>query len=185
MALIVDENVNALYPNVLDGFLSEKTVKTYLVKSGENSKSHQVYIEILESLLKDGFKRNDTIVAFGGGVVGDLAGFIAATYMRGINLIQIPTTILSAVDSSVGGKTAINLSGAKNVVGAFYQPSLVYICLDFFKTLPRREIFSGRGEILKYAFLSKSVTPQMLKGDIAERLIYECVKIKRNIVNCF
>jgi len=183
VALIVDENVNALYPNVLDGFLSEKTVKTYVVKSGENSKSHQVYIEILESLLKDGFKRNDTIVAFGGGVVGDLAGFISATYMRGINLIQVPTTILSAVDSSVGGKTAINLSGAKNVVGAFYQPSLVYICLDFFKTLPSREIFSGRGEILKYAFLSKSVTPQMVNGEISERLIYECVKIKRDIVN--
>ncbi len=183
VALIIDENVNALYPNALKDFLGERDVKTYVVNSGENSKSYQVYISILEKMLSDGFKRSDTVVAFGGGVVGDLAGFISATYMRGINLIQIPTTILSAVDSSVGGKTAINLSSAKNVVGAFYQPSLVYICLDFFKTLPSREIYSGKGEILKYAFLSKSVTPRLLQGDITERLIYECVKIKRNIVN--
>ena len=183
VAVITDKNVNALYPSALNDFLNGKTVKTYVVESGEKSKSAEVYLSILEKLLKDGFKRKDTIVAFGGGVVGDLAGFISATYMRGINLIQIPTTILSAVDSSVGGKTAINLEGAKNIVGAFYQPSLVYISLDFFKTLPQRELFSGKGEILKYAFLSKSVTPEMIKGEITEKLVYECVKIKRDIVN--
>ena len=183
VAVIVDENVHKLYPNALDSFLSGKEKKEYVVKSGEQSKSPEVYLSILENLLNDGFKRKDTVIAFGGGVVGDLAGFISATYMRGINLIQIPTTILSAVDSSVGGKTAINLGGAKNIVGAFYQPSLVYINLSFFKTLPNREIYSGKGEILKYAFLSKSVTPEMVNGEISERLIYECVKIKRDIVN--
>ena len=182
VAIITDTTVNELYPGVLDGYLQNKTVYRYVVPSGEQSKSKDCYFDLLEKLSSDEFTRTDTVIAFGGGVVGDLAGFVAATYMRGINLVQVPTTILSAVDSSVGGKTAINLDNGKNLVGAFYQPSAVYINTDFFKTLPEREIKSGMGEVVKYAFLSKSVTLSMIREGANERLVYECLKIKSSIV---
>ena len=113
VAIIVDQNVNDIYGDIIKNKLDNKTVFTYVVPSGENSKSKEQYFDVLERLSIDGFTRYDTIIAFGGGVVGDLGGFIASTYMRGIALIQVPTTILSAVDSSVGGKTAINLENGK------------------------------------------------------------------------
>ena len=182
VAIVTDTNVNKLYPNALDGYLQNKTVYRYVVPAGEQSKSKDCYFDLLEKLSSDGFNRTDTVIAFGGGVVGDLAGFVAATYMRGITLIQVPTTILAAVDSSVGGKTAINLDNGKNLVGAFYQPSAVYINTDFFKTLPEREIKSGMGEIVKYALLSKSITLSMIKEGASERLVHECLKIKSDIV---
>ena len=182
VAIVTDATVNELYGGALDGYLQDKTVYRYVVPAGEQSKSKDCYFHLLEKLSSDGFTRTDTVVAFGGGVVGDLAGFVAATYMRGINLIQVPTTILAAVDSSVGGKTAINLDSGKNLVGAFYQPSAVYINTGFFKTLPEREIKSGMGEVVKYAFLSKSVTLSMIKNGANEELVYECLKIKSNIV---
>lgn len=182
VAIITDTNVDALYGNLLCEFLRDKTVCKYVVQAGEQSKSKEVYFELLEKLCADGFARTDTVIAFGGGVVGDLAGFVAATYMRGINLVQVPTTILSAVDSSVGGKTAINLDSGKNLVGSFYQPSAVYVSTQFFGTLPQREVLSGMGEIIKYAFLSKSVTLPMIESGASEQLVYECLKIKRDVV---
>ena len=182
VAIITDTNVNKLYGNALDEFLQGKVVHKYVVKSGEQSKSKEVYFDLLEKLCADGFSRTDTVIAFGGGVVGDLAGFVASTYMRGVTLIQVPTTILAAVDSSVGGKTAINLDSGKNLVGTFYQPSAVYVSTHFFKTLPEREVASGMGEIIKYAFLSKSVTAQMIAEGANEQLVYECLKIKRDVV---
>lgn len=182
VAVITDANVNALYGGALNEHLKNKSVYTYVVGAGETSKSKEVYFDLTERLLKDGFTRADTVIAFGGGVVGDLAGFVASTYMRGINFIQVPTTILSAVDSSVGGKTAINLDGGKNLVGCFYQPSAVYINTRFFKTLPDREIKSGFGEIVKYAFLKKTVSKQLLESGISDKLVYECLKIKRDVV---
>ena len=182
VAVVTDANVNELYGNALDGFLQGKIVHKYVVAAGEQSKSKDAYFELLEKLCADGFSRTDTVIAFGGGVVGDLAGFVASTYMRGINLVQVPTTILSAVDSSVGGKTAINLDSGKNLVGTFYQPSAVYVSTQFFKTLPQREVASGMGEIIKYAFLNKSVTLQMIEEGASQRLVYECLKIKRDVV---
>ena len=182
VAVITDTNVAELYGNALDGFLQNKAVYKYVVNAGEQSKSASVYLDLLERLCADGFTRNDTVIAFGGGVVGDLAGFVAATYMRGVNLVQVPTTILAAADSSIGGKTAINLDSGKNLVGCFYQPSAVYVNTEFFKTLPEREIQSGMGEIIKYAFLSKSVSPEMIKAGANEKLVYECLKIKRDVV---
>ena len=183
VAIITDSNVNKIYGNLLEEKLLNKKVYTYVVPSGENSKSKDQYFSLLEKLCADGFTRHDTIIAFGGGVVGDLSGFVASTYMRGISFIQVPTTILSAVDSSVGGKTAINLENGKNLVGAFYQPKAVYVNTDFFKTLPERELKSGFGEIIKYALLDKSVTPDLVKNGISEELIYKCLRIKRDIVN--
>ena len=182
VAIITDSNVNKLYGSALDGVLSGKTVYKYVIVAGEQSKNKNTYFDLLEFLSADGFGRTDTVIAFGGGVVGDLGGFVASTYMRGVTLVQVPTTILAAVDSSVGGKTAINLSHGKNLVGSFYQPKAVYINTEFFKTLPEREIMSGMGEIIKYAFLNKSVSARMIEEGVSERLVYECLKIKRDIV---
>ena len=182
IAVVTDTNVDKLYGNALNGYLQGKTVYKYVVAAGEQSKSKDAYFQLLEQLCADGFSRTDTVIAFGGGVVGDLAGFVASTYMRGINFVQVPTTILSAVDSSVGGKTAINLDSGKNLVGTFYQPSAVYVSTHFFNTLPQREVLSGMGEIVKYAFLSKSVTLQMIENGADEQLVYQCLKIKRNVV---
>ncbi len=183
VAIITDSNVYTIYGDLIKEKLTQKQVFTYVIDAGENSKSKQKYFELLENLSADGFTRVDTIIAFGGGVIGDLAGFVASTYMRGIAFIQVPTTILSAVDSSVGGKTAINLDNGKNLVGTFYQPKAVYINTEFFKTLPSREIKSGYGEILKYALLSKSISLDLIMNGISEKLVDECLKIKRNIVN--
>ncbi len=120
---------------------------------GEKEKNYKNYLKIIKRAFQLGLTRKDVIIAVGGGVVGDIAGFAASTYMRGIDFIQIPTTLLSAVDSSVGGKTAIDLPEAKNIVGTFYQPKKVFININFFETLDDKQYFSGLGEVLKYAFI--------------------------------
>ena len=180
-AVIFDSNTYSLYKDTID----EKTlgVKTYayVIPAGEKSKSAENYITLLNKLAEDGFTRKDAVITFGGGVVGDLGAFAASTFMRGITLIALPTTLLSMVDSSVGGKTAINLEKGKNLCGTFYQPSAVYINLGFLKTLPEKEIKCGLGEILKYRYLSEN--PKDINADkIDEELIYNCLKIKAKIV---
>ena len=181
IAIITDDIVGGLYLSSIKDAINLKTYD-YIVEHGEDSKNLENYIKILQFLASNNFKRKDTIIALGGGVIGDLAGFCAATYMRGINLIMVPTTLLSMVDSSVGGKTAINLENGKNLVGAFYQPSLVYINTEFLKTLPEREILSGVGEIFKYSFIKKGVSFDDLKCGITNNLIYNCIDIKRQVV---
>ena len=123
---------------------------------GEKEKNYTNYLKIIKRAFQLGLTRKDVIIAVGGGVVGDIAGFAASTYMRGIDFIQIPTTLLSAVDSSVGGKTAIDLPEAKNILGTFYQPKKVFININFFKTLDDKQYLSGLGEVLKYAFIEDS-----------------------------
>ena len=182
IAVITDKNVEKLYLSQIGDIFNDYSVFNYVVNGGEESKSITCFYEILEFLAENGFKRNDTVIALGGGVIGDLAGFTASTYMRGINLIMIPTSLLAMVDSSVGGKTAINLKSGKNLAGCFYQPSLVYINTEFLKTLPDREILSGLGEVVKYAFIGSGLTTEDLKGGITPSLIYKCVDIKRQIV---
>lgn len=180
--IVTDSDVNAIYDGILDGYLADKNVVKTVIPAGEESKNGENYFKILNALAENGFTREDGIVAFGGGVVGDLAGFAASTYMRGITLIAVPTTILSMVDSSVGGKTAINLPSGKNLCGTFYQPKAVYIDTEFIKTLPRREFYGGTGEILKYALLSDTVSLNDLSCGVNEDLIVKCLTIKRNIV---
>ena len=124
-----------------------------VLNDGEKEKNFKNYIKILETAEKKGLTRSDVIIALGGGVIGDITGFAASTYMRGIDYIQVPTTLLSMVDSSVGGKTAIDMNGVKNIVGTFYQPKQVFININFLKTLEKRQFMSGIGEILKYAFI--------------------------------
>ena len=181
VAIITDEKVNSLYGDCLYELLQNKNVINVVIKSGEKSKNAKNYIGIINTLAESGFTREDTVIALGGGVVGDLAGFVASTYMRGITLIAMPTTLLSAVDSSVGGKTAIDLKSGKNLCGTFYQPKAVYINTEFLKTLPKKEVQNGLGEVIKYAFLSHTVSEQDIKK-INEKLIYKCLKIKCDIV---
>ncbi len=130
--------------------------KVFVLKNGEHQKNIKNYNKIMEFCFKNKLTRSDVIIAIGGGVAGDIAGFVASTYMRGIDYIQVPTTLLACVDSSVGGKVAINNSWGKNLVGAFYQPKAVFINPLFLKTLNIREFKTGLGEVVKYAFIEKS-----------------------------
>lgn len=181
--IVSDDNVFPLYGEKVKKELAEYSVFEYVIKAGEKSKNIENFTAICEYLADNLFSRKDCILALGGGVVGDLAGFVASSFMRGINFIQCPTTLLSAVDSSVGGKTAINLKSGKNLVGAIYQPLLVYLATSTLKSLPEKEITNGMGEIIKYAFLSSAVTKEMIKSKDFSSLIYNSIKIKADIVN--
>lgn len=150
--IVISEKVNKLYGKKL----KFKNSVNFVLRDGENQKNFKNYQKILKFALKNKLERKDAIIAIGGGVVGDIAGFVAATYLRGVDFIQIPTTLLACVDSSVGGKVAINTDFGKNMVGAFYQPKAVFCNLNFLKTLDERQFKTGLGEILKYAFIEKS-----------------------------
>ena len=129
------------------------TKEIIITPSGEQTKSFSSLEKICEEILEKNADRKSLIIAFGGGVIGDLSGFVASILLRGIDFVQIPTTLLASVDSSVGGKTAINLKAGKNLVGSFYQPQLVICDLNFLKTLPLRELRSGYAEVLKYGLI--------------------------------
>ena len=150
--VVISEKVEKLYGKELGFDKSQK----FVLKDGEKEKNFKNYKKILEKALKMKLTRSDAIVAIGGGVVGDIAGFAASTYMRGISYIQVPTTLLACTDSSVGGKTAIDTKYGKNLVGAFYQPDAVFINPVFLKTLDDRQFKSGLGEVVKYSFIEKS-----------------------------
>lgn len=150
--VVISKKVYDLYIDDLDFDDDE----IFILKDGEREKNIKNYLKIMECAIQRGLTRKDVIIAVGGGVVGDLAGFAASTYMRGIDFIQVPTTLLSAVDSSVGGKTAIDLKEAKNIIGSFYQPKAVFININFLETLDDRQYMSGLGEVLKYAFIEDS-----------------------------
>lgn len=150
--VIISEKVDKLYGSKLN---IKNSVK-YVLKDGEKQKNFKNYIKILNFALKNKLERKSAVVAIGGGVVGDIAGFVAATYLRGVDFIQIPTTLLACVDSSVGGKVGINTDYGKNLVGAFYQPKVVFCNLNFLETLDERQFKTGLAEVLKYAFIEKS-----------------------------
>ena len=156
------------------------------IDQGEGSKSAECFIRLCEKMVEMGMTRSDCVVAVGGGVVGDLAGFTAASYMRGIDFYNIPTTLLSQVDSSIGGKTAINLGGVKNIVGAFYQPKGVIIDPNLLKTLPKRQINNGLAEAIKMSLTSDEELFDLISlGDIEnniEEIIIRSLKIKKSVV---
>ena len=131
--------------------LSKKEI--LILKDGEKEKNLKTYAKIIEKMLSLGLTRKDVVIAIGGGVVGDIVGFAASSYMRGIDFIQVPTTLLAMVDSSVGGKTAVDFCGVKNIIGAFHQPKAVFININFLKTLSKKDFSSGLGEVIKYAFI--------------------------------
>ena len=154
--VVTDSNVFAIYRHLMWQTFGDNFPVTIL-PAGEGSKTYNNLIAILKDMLSAGMKRNCTIVAFGGGVIGDIAGLAASLYMRGVRLVQIPTTLLSQVDSSVGGKTAVDMGGVKNVIGTFYQPEEVIADPMFLKTLTDREIRCGLGEIIKYGALNSEI----------------------------
>ncbi|MCH5187799.1 MAG: 3-dehydroquinate synthase [Oscillospiraceae bacterium] len=185
-AVISDSNVAPLYAERLEKQLAEAGAKPFriVVEAGENSKSLGVFEQVLSEIMEHDFSRSDCVVALGGGVVGDLAGFVASTLLRGVKLIQVPTTLLSQVDSSVGGKTAVNLAVGKNLVGTFYQPSAVLIDMDTLSTLPEREVACGMAEIIKYAAIRDAkMADELLSGnfDLAD-IIARCCAIKAAVV---
>ena len=159
----------------------------YVIKQGEASKNFINYQNILSFMIENNFTRSDVIVAIGGGVIGDLSGFVSSTYMRGIDFYNIPTTLLAQVDSSIGGKTAIDLNGIKNVVGTFYQPSCVIIDPETLKTLDLRQLHAGLVEAIKMSITCNKELFNLIKNsndlfnDI-EKIIYESLLIKRSIV---
>ncbi len=149
--IITDSNVAKLHLSTLQAILPNAEI--VIAEAGEQTKSFAILEKISEEILAKGIDRKSLIVAFGGGVIGDLAGFLASILLRGIDFVQIPTTLLACVDSSVGGKTAINSKAGKNLIGSFYQPKLVICDLNFLQTLSKREIKSGYGEIVKYGLI--------------------------------
>jgi 3-dehydroquinate synthase len=150
--IVVSEKVNKIYGEELN---FKNSVK-FVLKDGENQKNFKNYQKIINFASKNKLERKDAIVAIGGGVVGDIAGFAASTYLRGIDFIQVPTTLLACVDSSVGGKVAINTDFGKNLVGTFYQPKAVFCNLNFLHTLDERQYKTGLAEVIKYAYIEKS-----------------------------
>lgn len=164
-----------------------ETAYIYQIESGEANKSFDNYYAILNFLIEKSFVRTDCIVAVGGGVVGDLAGFVAASYMRGIDFYNIPTTLLAQVDSSIGGKTAINMGNIKNIVGAFYQPKKVIIDPNTLKTLNNRLLMAGLAEAIKMAVTCNQTLFNLIKNSQSlpediETIIVEALKIKKQVV---
>lgn len=156
----------------------------HIVKHGEGAKSFAVLEDCLTQMLRQNFSRKDLVIALGGGVIGDLAGFVAATYMRGIDFINIPTTTLSQIDSSIGGKVAINLDGIKNCVGAFYQPKMVLIDPLLLNTLPKRHFYNGLVEAVKAGLIQDEELFTLFERDELdiEQIIYRSLLVKKHVV---
>lgn len=192
IAIITDKTVDDLYGDQLKNILKINgfEVVKIAIEPGEMSKNFCILPSIYEKLIEFKIRRSDLIIALGGGVVGDLAGFVAATYLRGIEFIQIPTTLLAQVDSSVGGKVAVDLAEGKNLVGAFYHPKAVYIFSEFLNTLSDRVFSDGLAEVIKYGCIRDEEIFHMIynAGDrktlmeSIEEIIYKCCAIKAEIV---
>lgn len=187
-AIVTDSTVVHLYEETVHKSLTEAgfSVCTFVFPAGEASKNIHTLSHLLEFLAKEEMTRTDMIVALGGGVTGDLAGFGAAVYLRGIPFVQIPTTFLAAIDSSVGGKTAVDLEAGKNLAGAFYQPKLVLCDTDVLQTLPEVVFADGIAEALKYGVLGDAALFEKIAGgdfrQDLEEIIETCVSMKRDVV---
>ncbi len=190
--LVLDKNVpNRNVKQILKS-LNRYDIYKFIYNANEKNKNQKNVNKILDLLLKKNFSRDDCLMSIGGGITGDVAGFAASLFKRGLKFINIPTTLLSQVDSSVGGKTGINTSQGKNLVGSFYQPKIVVSDVDFLKSLPYREIVCGYAEIVKHAliankklynFLDKNVNKILqLKSPTIEKSIYESCKVKKSII---
>jgi 3-dehydroquinate synthase/shikimate kinase/3-dehydroquinate synthase len=190
--LIIDTNIEKKNIFKIKNSLRKKEIYTYLFKANEINKNINNVNKILDILLLKNFSREDCLISIGGGITGDVSGFAASLFKRGLKFINIPTTLLSQVDSSIGGKTGVNTKYGKNLIGNFYHPNLVITDIQFLKTLPRREMICGYGEILKhslianknfYNFLSKNFEKIFnLSSPFIEKTIYESCKIKKIVV---
>ncbi len=194
VCIITDDNVSPLYEKEIKEIVSSinKKVTTFIINNGEEHKNLETVQSIYDFLIENKFHRNDYIIALGGGVVGDIAGYVAATYLRGIDFIQIPTTLLSQVDSSIGGKTGVDFKQYKNMIGAFKMPKLVYTNINTLKTLNERQFYSGFAEAMKAAIIKNSIYYEWLidnmyeimekDNDTLEELVYQACTIKKMIV---
>lgn len=195
VAIITDENVFHIYKaQIEESFKAsgydDKLFRFIVIEPGENSKSLEKLKNVFEQLLDYNLTRSELIIAFGGGVVGDLAGFVASTYLRGVDYIQVPTTLLAQIDSSIGGKVAVNLEQGKNLIGSFYQPKKVLIDPSVLDTLPDKFIKDGLGEVIKYACIKDASFFELLltiksKQQLFQNLeyiIYTCCNIKKELV---
>lgn len=184
--LVTDGNVAEIYKDLIKKSFPD--CPKYVIKAGEASKTYNTLIAILKAMANANLTRRGCVVALGGGVVGDIAGLAASLYMRGVHLVQIPTTLLSQVDSSVGGKTAVDLGKIKNAIGAFYQPEQVIVDPLFLRTLPEREMRCGMGEIVKYAgiddgiFKKLSACPDVYDFNFLDEITFDCIMHKANVV---
>ena len=190
--LVLDKNIPNRYIKQISNSLKRYELYKFIYNANEKNKNHKNVSKILDLLLKKNFSRDDCLVSIGGGITGDVAGFASSLFKRGLKFVNIPTTLLSQVDSSVGGKTGINTSQGKNLIGSFYQPKIVISDVDFLKSLPFREIVCGYAEIVKHAliankkfynFLDKNINEILkLKSPTIEKSIYESCKVKKSIV---
>jgi 3-dehydroquinate synthase len=188
--VICDSKVDKIYPNYFQNIIDQ--FEKIIVESGEKSKSFKILEQVCEEILQKNIDRNCLLIALGGGVIGDLTGFVASILLRGIDFIQVPTTLLAMVDSSVGGKTAINSKAGKNLIGSFYQPKLVLIDLNFLKSLPLREFRAGYGEVVKYGLIADHNFFQYLKlnylrffnydQEVILEVVKKCCQLKADIV---
>ncbi|MCW8804061.1 MAG: 3-dehydroquinate synthase [Ignavibacteriaceae bacterium] len=193
--ILLDKNVERIYGSSIRKVINTFAVKKYFlaIAASERIKSFKTVDQIFTKLYEEKFSRDTLLIAIGGGTIGDVAGFVASTYMRGVPLIHIPTTLLSDVDSSIGGKTGINFKEAKNLIGTFYQPSMVLIDTNFLKSLPAEELVSGFGEVIKYSYLTNGKLYSTLLSDydslikknlnFLSEIIYESVKIKSAVLS--
>ena len=190
--IVTNDTVAPLYLDVLRQTLAGYQIDTLILPDGEAHKTLASFEVIMSALLKGTHGRDTTLIALGGGVIGDLVGFAAACYQRGVPFIQVPTTLLSQVDSSVGGKTAVNHPLGKNMIGAFYQPKAVIIDIDCLRTLPSRELAAGMAEVIKYgiiwdadffSWLEQHISDiQSLSPDALSKIILRCCAIKADVV---
>tara|TARA_B110000037_G_scaffold189832_1_gene222285 strand:- start:250 stop:1356 length:1107 start_codon:yes stop_codon:yes gene_type:complete len=190
--IIVDKNVPKKLINKVLNSLTKKKVFVYYFNASEKNKNLKNVNNILSILLSKNFNRNDCVISIGGGITGDVSGFVASIFKRGLKFVNIPTTLLSQVDSSIGGKTGINSKYGKNLIGAFYQPSLVISDIDFLKSLPKRELVCGYGEILKHAIIAdrkfftfldiNGSDILSLKSPLIEKAIFKSCSIKKKVV---
>lgn len=186
--IVTDSNVAPLWLDKAKSALEDAGIDTveFIFPAGEDSKSKETLFELLEFAAENRITRSDFAVALGGGVTGDMTGLAASLYLRGIPFVQVPTTLLAAVDSSVGGKTAVNLAAGKNLAGAFYQPSLVLCDTDTLSTLPACEFANGMAEVIKYGVIfDKDLFDKVQGGDVKsdiEKIIARCVELKRDVV---
>lgn len=183
--IITDENVAKFYlDKVKKSLSSDFLVESIILKPGEETKNFESYMSVLKQLLDLDIRRNELLIALGGGVIGDLTGFVASTIYRGIPYIGIPTSLLAQMDSSIGGKTAIDFLNRKNIIGAFKQPLLVLIDPTTLNTLPSEEFNNGMGELIKHGAIGNRLLLELLKSHpkIDENIIYESLLVKRKVV---
>ncbi len=190
--LIIDTNISHKYISKIKKSFNKKKIHVHLFKANEINKNFSSINKILGILLDKNFSREDCVISIGGGITGDVSGFAASIFKRGLKFVNIPTTLLSQVDSSIGGKTGVNTKYGKNLIGSFYQPDLVISDIQFLKTLPKRELICGYGEILKhslianksfYKFLDKNNNKILkISSPFIEKAIYESCKIKKIVV---